>query len=456
MKTTKKRIRWYETILVACLAVLLVSAAFIPNEATAADKKIKIGVIGPMKFPRGQMAWYGAKLATDEINAAGGIDVAGKKRLIELIKADSNEFMSIPDAVSTMERLVMVDKVNFVVGGCRTEACLAQQEVMADYKVIWGNGGGIASPVVNARVAKDYERYKYWFRIHASSIECGRSILSIAMTAVNAVKEKLGIEKPRIALLMEKTKWVDPIVGMSQKFFPKMGMEVVGVWRPSSMATDVSAELLAIKAADAHVIFQIMSGPVGVAVGKQWGELKIPAALAGFNTSAQRKDYWEATGGMCNYETTFHFVSRVAISPKTVPFFEKFEAAYKTWPEQDAANYDVIYVLKKAIEQAGTLNTDAVIEQIEKMKYVGAFSTELSFNPKEDWAKVPHHAHDVKWGWGYITFVGVQWQNGELKTVWPDGRAVLGDKSWIGKRYKGSVDYELPPWMVKYWKEKGK
>ena len=446
--------RFHVGLLVGIALPLIIASSF-TGKAEATGKKIKIGIVGPMKFTRGEMVWLGSKLAADEINAAGGVNIGGEKYDIELIKADTNEYLSIPDAVSTMEKLVTVDKVNFVVGGCRTEAVLAQQEVLADNKVIMINAIGIAHPEVTVRVAKDYDRYKYWFRLHPSSADgAGKVIMSNALMAAMKIREQLGIQKPRIALLMERAKWVDPIVAMAQKFLPKMGMEVVGVWRPSSMATDVAAELTAIKAAGAHVIFDIFSGPVGVTSSRQWGELKIPAALAGFNTSAQRKEQWKETGGFCNYETTFHSIARVEMSPKTIPFFDNFEAKYNKWPEQDAGNYDVIYFLKEAVERAGSLDPDLVVAELEKLELPVTYGPRVVFYPKEEWTKTPRKAHSAMWAPGYITFLGVQWRDGKLLTVWPEGKPVLGDKSWIGVRYKGTVDYELPPWVVKYWKGK--
>jgi ABC-type branched-subunit amino acid transport system substrate-binding protein len=36
---------------------------------------------------------------------------------LELVQADSNEFVNVTDATNAMERLITQDKVNFVVGG---------------------------------------------------------------------------------------------------------------------------------------------------------------------------------------------------------------------------------------------------------------------------------------------------------------------------------------------------
>ena len=82
---------------------------------------------------------------------------------IELVKADSNEFLNVTDATNAMERLMTQDKVDFVVGGFRTEAVLAMQDIAMDYKKIF-IGCGAAHPELCPRVAKDYKRYKYLFR----------------------------------------------------------------------------------------------------------------------------------------------------------------------------------------------------------------------------------------------------------------------------------------------------
>ena len=123
-------------LLLAALCVFIFASG-----AGAADV-IKIGISGPMKFPAGEHMFIGAQLAAEEINAKGGVNISGKSYKVEIVKADSNEYLSVPDAVSALERLLTVDKVNFVIGGARSEAILAQQEVMAENKTIYIMSGG--------------------------------------------------------------------------------------------------------------------------------------------------------------------------------------------------------------------------------------------------------------------------------------------------------------------------
>ena len=122
--------------------------AYIPGgpAVQAAEDTIKIGVIGPMKYVQGIHHLAAAEIARDEIMAAGGISVGGKQYKIRLVQADSNEIASVTDAVNAMERIIANEKVDFIVGGFRSEATLAMMEVNADYKTIFLSCGP-ASPI---------------------------------------------------------------------------------------------------------------------------------------------------------------------------------------------------------------------------------------------------------------------------------------------------------------------
>src|SRR4030042_2993157 len=145
-------------LLVACLIMTVVGCG--GEEA----KEIKIGVIGPMQFQMGEHHWMGATLAADEINAAGGVTVGDETYQIKLVQVDSNELVSPPDAASAAERALTVDKVDFLVGTIRSEGALAVQEVAMDYQKIFIVCGS-SETKMSDKVAENYDRYKYWFRV---------------------------------------------------------------------------------------------------------------------------------------------------------------------------------------------------------------------------------------------------------------------------------------------------
>lgn len=417
----------------AVLAVLLLAGGLLaacgrgsgPGEG---GDEIRIGVLGPMEFVQGQHHWNGATLAAEEINAAGGVKVGDKTYTIRVLKYDTDEIRNPQAAVSAVERAITQDDVHFLVGGFRSEAVLAMQEVAMDHKRIF-LGAGAAHPELTERVRKDYQRYKYWFRVSPySSVYLGQAtFLQLAMVA-DAVRRELGVARPKVALLFEQAVWADPIVQVAPQQLARMGLELVGTWRPSQTATDLTAELNAIRQSGAHIIFTGLSGPVGIPFARQWGELKIPAAPVGINVEAQKKGFWEATGGNGNYIVTYNTYGRVKITDKTIPFFDKYVQRFGEFPTYNAGTYDAIYILVEAIQRAGTLDADKLVSELEKTDFQGT-AGRVVFDKN----------HDLTFGPGYSTGIATQWIDGELKVVWPNG--------WQGVRYEGTVDYQLPPWM---------
>jgi len=411
---------------------------------TAFGQEIKIGVIGPMKFVQGIGHWNGALMAADEINAKGGIKVGDKKYKIKLIQADSNEFINVTDATNAMERLITSEKVDFVVGGFRTEAVLAMQDIAMDKRVIF-IGCGAAHPELCERVAKYYDQYKYFFRgtPYNSTYLVRAAFINVANVA-GILKAKLGIEKVKVAFVAEKAQWADPMVPAVQATLPKMGMELVGVWRPSPVATDVTAELSAIQRSGAHIIFTVFSSSVGIPFARQAGELKIPAIQVGINVEAQKDDFWKATRGMGNYVITSNTYCRgVEYNELTKPFVEGYFKRFHEVPTYTADTYaSIVNALVPAIEQAGTLNTDAVVAVLENRVFKVPAGV---IKYMKDAVGTP--LHDLTFGPGYSTGIYTQWQDGKQVGVWPNKWKAAPQVPEV--TYKGMVPIQIPPWMIK-------
>jgi branched-chain amino acid transport system substrate-binding protein len=286
------------------------------------------------------------------------------------------------------------------------------------------------------KVAEDYGRYKYWFRVTPVN---NNFLGQLNFLLVGMVAQKVGAElkmAPKLAVLAEKASWTESIIAAAQAYLPPQGIQVVGVWQPSDKATDVTAELQAIKDSGANMIMTALSGTVGIAYGRTWEELEIPAASVGINVMAQSDNFITNAGGFGNYEMTLNTYARdVEFNEKTKPFIDAFFAEMGENPTYNAGTYDALYILKEAIERAGSLDQDEIVEEMEATDYIATVGR-IVFDAK----------HDVTWGPGYVTALGVQWQDGELKGVWPPA-----DGSWQGVTYEGIVDYQLPPWVVEYW-----
>jgi branched-chain amino acid transport system substrate-binding protein len=389
-----------------CLAVLIAVSFAAP--AALAQETLKIGILGPMAFVQGEHHWSGAELARDEINAAGGIPVGGKKLKIELIRVDTNEIQSVPDATNAMERAITREKADILIGGFRSEAVLAMQEIAMDNKKLFlGCGAGDAKLGVN--VGTNYDRYKYWFRITPlNSPGLGRTIFAVLNEVASQIRASLKKEKPKVAILAEKVIWTEAIIKAAQANLPKMGMEVVGVWQPSQVATDVTAELAAIDRAGADIVFTILSGPVGIVVGRQIGERGMKVIAFGINVEAQKDGFWQATAGKGNYVATLDTYAEVEITPKTLPFVKAFKARFNKAPTYTSGTHDAIKLLGEAIEKAGSIDADKLVPVIEKMSYVAAAGV-VEFDKN----------HDPVWGLDKVTGIAVQWQDGKKVAFWP-------------------------------------
>ena len=437
----------YLFLLFTCL--LLVALVIPACAAPKAENVIKIGVIGPMEFMEGEHHWMGAQMAAKEINDAGGINLGGKKYSVQLVKADSNEILSPADAATAMERLITVDKVDFVVGGFRTEAVFPMQDVAMDNKKIFINCGA-ATMALQQKVMDNYDRYKYFFKgTPYNEIFLVTSDFKMLGMVATVLKQELGITgKLKAAIMAEKLTWADAMVSIAQAQLPALGMEVTGTWRPSDTATDVNAALTAVAATEPHIIFTTFSGPVGVTYAKQFGELQIPACSVGILVEAQKKGFLEATGGKGNYVMTLNtYAKGVAVTDKTVPFFDKFEKETGQFPTYTAATYDAIFNIKKVVEEAQSLDPDVLVPYYEKTDQV-ATSGRITYYPVEG-AEPPKVPHDLVYGPGYTTGIGTQWQDGELKCVWP--KKEYGNVDDYGDwrfEYPGTVPYKIPPNVI--------
>ncbi|MEI6186114.1 MAG: ABC transporter substrate-binding protein, partial [Dehalococcoidia bacterium] len=385
--------------------------------------------------------------ARDEINAAGGVDLNGKKYQIELIKADSNEILNPTEAASAMERLITVDKPDFIVGGFRTEGVLPMQEVAMDYKKIFMNAGA-ATRALQAKVETNYDRYKYFFKVTPYNeyflVTSDFKMLSMVGTIL---KKQLNITEPlRVAIVAEKLTWADAMVTTAQATIPKLGMAVTGVWRPSDTATDVNAELTAIAATNPHIIFPTFSGPVGVTFSKQAGEMQIPAAIVGIVVEAQKQGFWEATGGKGNYVMTLNtYADGVAVTDKTLPFFANYQKKFGQFPSYTAATYDAVYMLKGVVEKAQSLDPEVLVPLIEKVEFNSTAGL-IKYYPVGPDTKAPACPHDIMYGPGLTTGIGTQWQNGALKGVWP--AKGIGSGGFETIDYPGIVPYMINPLVV--------
>ncbi len=133
---------------------------------------IKIAVVTPFSGPgafNGHIAWSVVSWVAYDINKRGGIWVDGKKKLIEVIKADH---MSKPDQCKKIcERMILKEKVHILWGTAGSNMMKIMNETADKYKVISHNVSNLADELQDAT---NFTRYG--FMSSCSTEQVGRGL----------------------------------------------------------------------------------------------------------------------------------------------------------------------------------------------------------------------------------------------------------------------------------------
>ncbi len=156
------------------LVILILSVLFfLPANNVLAKKQIVIGCPLSTAYLYGWDAERGVKLAVEEINAKGGVNVGGKKRPFKVEVIDTRDLepgVPVSEALLAVEKLILDKKADFLIGGpVRSEAALAAMPLLSKYKKVSIVTTGVLTPKYHAMVAKQYDKFKYCFRIHGEA-----------------------------------------------------------------------------------------------------------------------------------------------------------------------------------------------------------------------------------------------------------------------------------------------
>jgi len=414
-------------VIILALAVLIVGVDCARVESA---EPIVIGAPIPRASTYGQNCERSMILAMEEINARGGIRVGGQNRPIKLEIVDTrDQEPGVPtsEVLLAMEKLILDKRVKILAGGpCMSEVCLAALDLYPKYKVLGLVSVGCWTPGWHKKSAKNIEHYKYSFKPSGHVIYWVKDIVRL----LHHIKEKHGFNKMYVTIA--EAAHCKASAAAVEKLAVADGWTVVGKEVHPLATTDFSMMLRAVRKSGAQVLFIWDHTPESLALIKQWHDYKVPAAAIGFVGPTDDPAMWEQTRGKVAYLVEWGgeggTLPGQEITPLTKPFFNAFKKRWGVEPRGtgNVPSYTVLYLIKDAIERAGTLDVDALITAIEQTDMITA-GGRLRFD------KASHQAiygDDPK-----ETLVGqqLQWQDGKRVCIWPPKIAV--------------GEYKLPPWM---------
>src|SRR4030067_2062968 len=177
------------------LIILPLACVCLLSPKVSLAQPIILGVPIARGYPDGVDAERGITLAVEEINAKGGVNVAGKMRPLNLEIMDSRDLeagVPVSEALLAVERLIIEKKANFIVGGpIRSEAALAAMDVLSKHKTVSILSAGVLSPDYHKRIADNYDKYKYCFRTTGSVVP----MIEGAIGTFESIRAKKGFDK---------------------------------------------------------------------------------------------------------------------------------------------------------------------------------------------------------------------------------------------------------------------
>jgi branched-chain amino acid transport system substrate-binding protein len=333
------------------------AAAMLSTGAYAAD--IKLGVAGPFTGGSASMGVSmrdGVRLATKEINAAGGIN-GNKIVLVERDDEAKNE-----RGVQIAQELINNEKVVATLGYINTGVALASQRFYQEAKI----------PVMNnvatgTLITKQFPNAaeNYVFRNAAADN------IQAPMIAKEAV-EKRGLKK--VAILADSTNYGQLGREDLEKALKGYGVTPVATEKFNIGDVDMTSQLLKAKNAGAEVILTYAIGPELAQIANGMAKLGWKKPMIGSWTLSMAS-FIDTAGKNGNGATMPEtFIQSPATTPKRKTFVDAYLKDFKpkngviASPVSAAQGYDSVYLLAAAIKQANSTEGPKILAALQDLK----------------------------------------------------------------------------------------
>ncbi len=324
--------------------------------AAAADT-IKIGVAGPFTGGSSSMGVSmrdGVRLATEEINKAGGV-LGRKLQLIERDDEAKNE-----RGVQIAQELISKEKVTAAVGYINTGVALASQRFFQEAKIPVMNN--VATGSIVTQQFKD-QPDNYIFRNAAHDSIQAPMIVEEAIT-------RRGFKK--VAILADSTNYGQLGREDLEKALTAKGVKPVAVEKFNIKDVDMTAQLLKAKEAGAEVILTYGIGPELAQIANGMTKLGWKVPMVGSWTLSMANYIDNAGPGGEGARMPQTFIQQ-ADTPKRKAFIDAYLKTFKPKnnridsPVSAAQGYDSIYLLAAAIKQANSTDGPKIREALENL-----------------------------------------------------------------------------------------
>ncbi len=360
----KHRTSIWAVALIALLAISIAAGAAACGSSGGSSggssaKEIKIGTLYPVSgdlAKLGDQCISGVKMAVDEINAAGGIKSMGGAKLV-LDEADSQ---GKPDVgISEITRLCQQDNVTAILGTYQSSVALPATQTAERFQTPML----ITTAVADAITQKGY---KYIFRI------CDLASW-YARDQINFCKQMPSLGGPTIktvALLHEDTDFGQSTSAGQIKYAAEAGIKVVANVAYAASSADLTTQVSKVKAANPDIVLTTTYLNDSILIAKE------------AKTLGMKQLFFDAAGGTVDPQfiktlgpDAENWLTEIEFSTDANQLSIELNDAYKAkYGDNMTGNgmdgYQGVYVLAKALENAGTTDKAKLRDAMANVKLV--------------------------------------------------------------------------------------
>jgi branched-chain amino acid transport system substrate-binding protein len=351
------------------LTVAALSVAISFNVGAQAKEPLKIGallaVTGPASF-LGAPEARTLEMLVEELNAKGGVD--GRK--VELLVKDTGG--NPEKAISFARQLVEENGVFAIVGPATSGETIAVKQVAEESKTILLSCAAaevIVTPVL-----------PHVFKVAPKD--------SHAAEMIFRQMKKMGVK--RIGFLSSNTGFGKAGKEQVEKLAPAHGIEIAASEVYDKAATDLTAEVTKLKAANVQAILNWSIEPAQAIVIKNARQVGMSVPIFqshGFANVQYAKAAGAAAEGVMFPASRIVVAEALGASDKQKPVVTAYKQAYESRYKEDVSTfgghaYDAFGILVRAVKEAG-LDREKARKAIENMKgFVGTAGV-FNFSPED-------------------------------------------------------------------------
>ena len=309
--------------------------------------------------PMGVSMRDGAKLAINEINSKGGIQVGNAKMKIEVVERD-DEAKNERGALIAQE-LASMPGLSGVIGSVNTGVVMAGDRHLEEKGItkIITPAAGSASMTQWVGKAQDLPIFR--FAAHDG--------IQAAMVVEEAIKRNFK----KVAILHDATNYGvsgrDDLVNQIHKQGDKL--QVVATEKFNIGDKDMTAQLLRARQGGAEAILIWAIGPELAAVANGRAKMGLAAPLIGGWTLSM-SNFIDNAGKNGNGALMPQTFIEDPITPRAKSFIEAYHKAYGVNRIPSAVSaaqgYDAVYLFAAAVKQAGSADTRKIKAALEDLK----------------------------------------------------------------------------------------